>query len=108
MLWEHERSASVRDGEARGRERTIGAALHLVLQRALVHVVDQVEWSRAKLNVDAALLLVMAMMRAVFPPFVPRRRKGSCQTKDQVGSEKGARDHFAGPEMERMEVLSKG
>jgi len=72
VLGEHERSTSVRDGEAGGVEWTVGARLELVLQRTFIHVVDEVERTGAELDVDAAAAAaaLLATVAAV-PPLTP-------------------------------------
>lgn len=50
VLGKHERSTAMRDGEVRGAEGSLAAGLQLVLERAFVHVVDEVVWARTELD----------------------------------------------------------
>jgi hypothetical protein len=62
VLGELKGCAAMRDDEVGGAERPFGAGLQLSLQRAIVHVVDEVVWAISNLNIE----LGVAMAATIF------------------------------------------
>lgn len=61
MLGVLEGSAAVCEDEVGRCERAFRAALELLLQRTLVHVIDQKVWSIADLDVELGMVVLVAM-----------------------------------------------
>ena len=77
MLGELQGRAPVADGEVGRLEGAVGALLELALERARVHVVDQVIGTRAELHGEAILARASCAFCESSPPPSGRRRVSS-------------------------------